>query len=349
MSIDLSSSISSTTSKASKDYENSAIVLLLKKMASGTSRVLGGMIGLPWDGDDMSLPDIGIVEDMFAMDRNEDYGMVDALLPYVSPMLKVLLPNDSVDDVRKVKNQVKSVSFQSTPSTAPLNTKSTPVEEGLVLPAPDVMERLDFVITQMDIARMERAASRRLDVKSIHDLPTITYGIGNDLICPSYDSGNDDRDEREWIGQGHEHTQDNTQVWSWMVVPRESSKEMTRICNDTPMSSSNGSGSDCMKSSFDHCVICKEHFQEGEVLRVLPCQHLFHSPCICSENILEQTLSGCAMCKKIETPSDVSSTGASHRSFLNDQPIESSCQSDGSVPSWAFVKLGSLLSSKGKD
>jgi hypothetical protein len=273
MSIEISSSISSSissTSKTSEEYENSAIVLLLKKMASGTSHVLRGMIDLPWEDDGMSLPNIGIVEDLFTFERNEEYGMADAFLPYVSPMLKMLRPNDYENDVCKVKNQVKSVSFQTTSSTS-LDTKSRPVEDGLSLPSPDVMERLDFVITQMDIARMERAASRRLDVKNIHHLPTITCGNGNDLICPPYDVGVEDK--REPKDQGHEHTQDNTQVWSWMVVPRDSDEEITRIAdadwNDTSVYSSGGSGRGYEKSSFDHCVICNKHFQEGEVLRVL--------------------------------------------------------------------------------
>jgi Ring finger domain len=36
-------------------------------------------------------------------------------------------------------------------------------------------DRLDFIITQMDVSRMARHASRHLDVKSIYLLPTITY------------------------------------------------------------------------------------------------------------------------------------------------------------------------------
>ena len=41
--------------------------------------------------------------------------------------------------------------------------------------ADDESSRLDYVITQMDIVRMQRNASRHLDVESIYQLPTVTY------------------------------------------------------------------------------------------------------------------------------------------------------------------------------
>lgn len=81
------------------------------------------------------------------------------------------------------------------------------------------------------------------------------------------------------------------------------------------------------------CVICLEHFVEGDRLRVLPCQHSFHVGCIDrwlsgSHSHLECYTSGCPICKK--RPLD----------------IENSARNDGSVPSWAFSHIGQSLSSR---
>lgn len=144
-------------------------------------------------------------------------------------------------------------------------------------------ERLDYVITQMDIARMARNASRHLDVESIMSLPTTTYHC--------------DSDEGEETGA------------SWMIVPPAPEEDIR---------------------SSDSCVICMERFQEGDRLRVLPCGHSFHVGCIDvwlsgSHSFDECITSGCPTCKKRPA-------------------MEASI--DGSVPSWAFTKLGDAMATQ---
>ena len=107
-------------------------------------------------------------------------------------------------------------------------------------------QQLDYVITQMDIARMSRNASRHLDVQSILGLPVITYQGGPSKTAPS-------NTEPQRSGG-----------WSWTIVEeteadREESQELT---ND---------------EQIDFCVICLEHFVYGDRLRVLPCDHSFVS------------------------------------------------------------------------
>lgn len=64
----------------------------------------------------------------------------------------------------------------------------------------DGQHRLDYVITQIDIVRMSRNASRHLDVESIWKLPTITY---------------------------RRKTQDDEEPgWSWTLVPDSQPKEL---------------------------------------------------------------------------------------------------------------------------
>lgn len=146
----------------------------------------------------------------------------------------------------------------------------------------------DFVITQMDIARMARNAARHLDVESIWNLPTTTYRVPTKPPTKEYDD----------IGDG-----------SWLIIPE---------AVDTP------------PKHEAVCVICLEAFCDGDRLRVLPCEHAFHMGCIdrwlsgC-HSFVDCDTSGCPTCKK--------------------KPKGSSL--DGSVPSWAFARLGESLASKG--
>ena len=90
------------------------------------------------------------------------------------------------------------------------------------------------------------------------------------------------------------------------------------------------------------CVICLEKFQRGDKLRILPCGHQFHIGCI--DHWLLGTYSdeecvttGCPTCKK-----RVAYVGESETSDEGLVCVES--PENSSFPSWAFFKLGSILS-----
>jgi len=158
-------------------------------------------------------------------------------------------------------------------------------------------QRLDYVITQMDIARMARNASRHLDVASILSLPTITYQSDSQSVAspPSQ----------------KEETNPNDPGWSWMIVH-------DGINPDDQVSSPK-------EEDTDVCVICLEHFVDGDRLRVLPCDHSFHVGCIDrwlsgSHSFDNCYTSGCPTCKKRADP-----------------------PTDGSVPAWAFTRIGESL------
>lgn len=103
-------------------------------------------------------------------------------------------------------------------------------------------EHLDFVVTQMDIARMVRNASKHLDVESILSLPTITYKSSSSKDC----RGREDIDES----------------WSFVTVPHMDTAYVA------------------MTKKNNICVICMDEYVEGDRLRVLPCNHSFHVGCI---------------------------------------------------------------------
>jgi len=164
--------------------------------------------------------------------------------------------------------------------------------------------RLDYVITQMDIARMARNASRHLDVDSILSLPTVTYrsptALKSQICSPVRDS-------------------EDYEAWSFVMVPE----------NKSAGYGDDSSVSESKEDSTQVCVICLEQFVEGDRLRVLPCNHSFHAGCIDrwlsgSHSHLECFTSGCPTCKKRPT-------------------IEKRQSNDGSVPSWAFAQLGDAM------
>lgn len=105
--------------------------------------------------------------------------------------------------------------------------------------SPDA-HRLDYVITQMDIARMARNASRHLDVESILTLPTMTY---------------------KCLASAESSAQETHESWSFVMVTDDRAHCRTR-----------------QQGNF--CVICMDHFVDGDRLRVLPCNHSFHVGCI---------------------------------------------------------------------
>eukprot|EP00529_Nitzschia_sp_RCC80_P000722 CAMPEP_0113481920 /NCGR_PEP_ID=MMETSP0014_2-20120614/22655_1 /TAXON_ID=2857 /ORGANISM="Nitzschia sp." /LENGTH=889 /DNA_ID=CAMNT_0000375427 /DNA_START=567 /DNA_END=3236 /DNA_ORIENTATION=- /assembly_acc=CAM_ASM_000159 len=129
------------------------------------------------------------------------------------------------------------------------------------------------------------------------------------------------------------------------------------------------------------CVICLEAFRNGDRLRVLPCDHSFHIGCIDrwlsgSHSYDECFTAGCPTCKKrlpvppssqqshqpvcggvvsSETTTAAFNTAGDEHGGDDDDSLVPADQEDhhddemesntmdGSVPSWAFAKLGSSL------
>jgi hypothetical protein len=197
--------------------------------------------------------------------------------------------------------------------------------------------RLDYDITQMDIVRMTRIASRHLDVHSILQLPTVTYqaesrqdeGPEEEEPESAAERQNNQAPMEDVVEQ--QDCQHGTE-WSWMMVQREDS------CSESDSSSveqeqEKGSVSE-IEQEQAVCVICLEHFQTGERLRVLPCRHSFHVGCIDrwlsgSHSFDDCYTTGCPTCKK-------------RPDFLPSPADEAS----GSVPSWAFAAIGETLAAR---
>lgn len=169
-------------------------------------------------------------------------------------------------------------------------------------------DRLDYVVTQADIARMARNAARHLDVESILNLPTITYRCPNKTVRNT--QGSRDLDEG----------------FSFIMVPEKVGRSHDPSVADSVMDTG--------------CVICLETFSEGDRLRVLPCNHSFHVGCIdrwlCgSHSHYECFTSGCPTCKKSPSSGNLElPIKAAKREMVDN---------DGSVPSWAFTQLGSQM------
>lgn len=103
-------------------------------------------------------------------------------------------------------------------------------------------QHLDYVVTQFDIARMARNASKHLDVESILSLPTLTYHCSASKDCRDGDEVNE----------------------SWSLVTAPVMDKLTEK----------------VVTESNICVICMEEYFEGDRLRVLPCNHSFHVGCI---------------------------------------------------------------------
>ena len=304
-----------TTEATNED--TSATALLLKKFASFIGTVIH---------------EFGLGETLFV----QPIADIHFTAHIVAEMITSLISSFSKLPVEDIS--LDSLSEHQTVGTPPQSASGiAPLSFEMLLE--DDNARLDYSITQMDVLRMSRVASRRLRVDSVDQLPTTIYHEEqNELICSSHET------EREEELSGDIQLpvvtalqQGDNPEFSWLIVPEDPCDGLTRISklNVVPESisicSSNSEKKD--RDAFDHCVICQEPFQEGENLRVLPCEHLFHSGCIdkmmLGENLEDD--SGCPMCKKnLQEPQ-----GESHHS-------------DGSVPSWSFKRLGSLLASMSK-
>eukprot|EP00977_Amphora_coffeiformis_P009920 scaffold2300_cov160-Amphora_coffeaeformis.AAC.7 len=195
------------------------------------------------------------------------------------------------------------------------NLAVNPDDHTTLLPSPS-SSRLDYVITQMDIVRMHRNASRHLDVESIYKLPTITYK--GPVVH-----------ESATVPKAIEKSVDG---WSWMFIPKDKTiEEDSSIILDGI--SVRG---DTDPEDTNLCVICMDAFVDGDRLRVLPCDHSFHVGCIDrwlsgSSSFDDCHTAGCPTCKKrADTALDVDHL-------------------DGSVPSWAFARLGRSLARECSD
>lgn len=189
--------------------------------------------------------------------------------------------------------------------------------------------RIDTTINQMDISKMARNASRHLNLKSIHELPTKIYRSNNSDVATS----------------------------ACIISPSTSIDESWHVVSvppKQPSSSSHNNMNIQHDKKNEKCVICLTNFQDGDKLRVLPCGHLFHVGCI--DHWLLGTYSddqcittGCPTCKKtvecevvdgdvnhLQEEEVASADGSSEASDLD--------HADSSFPSWAFFRLGSMLS-----
>mmetsp|Transcript_13215 Transcript_13215/g.38118 ORF Transcript_13215/g.38118 Transcript_13215/m.38118 type:complete len:668 (+) Transcript_13215:516-2519(+) len=272
----------------------------------------------------------------------------------------------------------------------------------------------DYVISQMDIARMARNASRHLDVDSILKLPTITYHNGKDgpvaiaaaakppsqmvttaspsrqsISAPFVSNMSSSRqllESQAELGGGGAAASSSIiapaavtltstesihdESWSWMMVPldskatattattelgsnnnnknnkrnKTSTTTQTKIYTSSATTTSSSSSTIITPASKSNgCVICMEPFQNGDRLRVLPCDHLFHVGCIDkwlagSHSFNDCYTNGCPTCKKQAEPEYEERLLDSNNSSKNN-----SSNMDGSVPSWAFARLGNVL------
>jgi Ring finger domain len=228
--------------------------------------------------------------------------------------------------------------------------------------------RLDYDITQMDIVRMNRIASRHLDVESIVRLPVRTYeppGATSDgsLAVPVQRESAEDYIEasaavaasNESYSAASEGDKQDTE-FSWMLVPPpeptssfddhsviEHPDATSPVAAPNPATDSYSPPTSDAVPQDDVCVICLERFVQGDRMRVLPCSHSFHVGCIDrwlsgSHSFHECYTAGCPTCKK--------------RPVVTPLPLEPNNQLpsslDGSVPSWAFARIGDILAKDDK-
>jgi hypothetical protein len=367
---------------------NSATLYLLRNIASGMPRIANIMWGM---GKHVGLDEamVGIIEGMNAQALAQVLLASNAILySALSPYFQETRPIDESPGI--------SHGSELPPITSDISDSSSCEQTmemdggGLMFQSADFDEdedtdRLDYVITQADVSRMARIASRHLNVDSVDRLPTTVYRAKDRLICSSHEDDHEDENVDEFLLRNAQiiedyidNAEDNAEYtndedveqecqrvdagldlknepsqFSWMMVPEDPmDDEITRMSHsilpgDVPESISvkeecNSHDDD----AFEHCVICSEPFADGECLRVLPCQHMFHCGCIDKwpsredgERCDRSVVVGCPACKKSTEPDQ-----QAQPNVCDDQPQGESHQSDGTVPSWAFARLGSLLS-----
>jgi len=275
----------------------------------------------------------------------------------VSEIAEAYYAHQLLDERRRRSNSdATTTSQQSGLSPSSLHHASDYTEEE------EIRQRLDYEITQMDIARMTRNASRHLDVDSILNLPTIIYrkrpnNTRSKLNIPQYDQSyhhistpiHESRSETSTQGsiENIKNTRNDETVlsedgWSFMMV-----SDMKPSGAENSMEKSNCSLQLVASAENDKeiCVICQEPFRDGDRLRVLPCNHSFHVGCIDrwltgSHSHNECFTAGCPTCKKrpvMQSPSSTLQIPILEGTDRNEDDMS------GSLPSWAFANLGSVL------
>jgi len=190
-------------------------------------------------------------------------------------------------------------------------------------------------ISTIDSEEIRSLAHRHLDIESILKLPTMTYeeeslSDGEIIVGNGNGAATDDRKEVRL-------------EMSWITVPKDPSQSTGSITSLTePQSGTVAPYKD------DHCVICLDKFQNGDRLRILPCCHRFHTSCIdkwlSGSFSDDECLNGlCPTCKStpMRQVESMCSFGSSMELFDDDSM--QSMNLDGSVPSWAFARLGASI------
>lgn len=232
----------------------------------------------------------------------------------------------------------------------------------------DGSDRLDYEITQMDIVRMNRIASRHLDVESIVRLPILTYELKNVprrnrnenvRKIPTITEEREDtasRSESRDIDNIASQTKNDTES-SWMIIPHmsldksfDSTEEQLDRGDVNSIEWQEAQDEETRDTDNDLCVICLDRFIPGDRIRVLPCNHSFHVGCIDrwlsgSHSFFDCYTAGCPTCKV--RPDTSSSTNNNIALDTPSLPLDSLHnrlhESDGSVPSWALARIGHIL------
>lgn len=282
------------------------------------------------------------------------------VLPFLSSVMKrVMMIEDGTTKLDL--NQVYTPSSSSSSSLSPSNEDDASVStdgenesdsNAMASTQEPSHPPMDYVVTQMDVSLMARNASRHLDVESILKLPTITYSSKDKKVQDKLKYSDGCASGRPEVKGEEECDLD----WSWISVPNE-----VQIRDDddakATMNETSNVGNDDTTGATERCVICLDRFQDGDRLRVLPCKHLFHMGCI--DKWLSGTFSyhdcvtsGCPTCKKTlktdsESPLDAKDggDGGSLDCISNTDSDTALCEvvREGSVPSWAFMRLGGRL------
>jgi hypothetical protein len=208
---------------------------------------------------------------------------------------------------------------------------------------PEEHNHLDYTITQMDVIRMMRNASRHLNVESIVQLPVITYRA-EDVIVEKTTTKANSQDATEILAGTNNVAPSSDAEMSWLFIDEGSatSQSYSAAATTTTTSTTKNHTASSLPEDDDDtnhvCVICLEHFVPGDRLRVLPCHHSFHVGCIDrwlsgSSSFDDCYTSGCPTCKKRPGVDDeTANTNTNNTAVM-----------DGSVPSWAFANIGNAL------